>query len=189
LVFIIYLRETKTEIFFKNIKKTLKMNIEQQLRDEIKNLKNEIKELENKPLSITGEVIFVTPTKDVSKKDKPFLVRGLCLDTTINVNGTPYKNNASFQFAGDDKCKLLDNINIGDKLEVFFSIKGTTYTIQEKDRKEGDNVKNPDWLGCMTNLQAYKVNVLRKNESSSNSSNTTSNTGNPTPEVKDDLPF
>lgn len=166
-------------------------NLEKSLREEIKRLKNEVEELENKPLSIKGKIVFITPTKDVSKKDKPFLTRTVCLDSSETVNGTVYKNNASFQFAGEDKCKMLDGLGLGDKIEVTFSIKGSTYAIKETDRKEGDNVQNPEWLNCITNLQAYKVDVIKRanNVPEASGSGSENTAGAASPETKDDLPF
>ncbi len=109
-------------------------------------------------LTLVGKLLALDETKNKSTKaDKEFFVRTFVLDTSTFVNGTLYTSSAGFQFTGKN-CERADSLNIGDKIEVDFSVSGTT---KEKPETE-TSAKNPKGIVCYTNLNCYNVTVLEK---------------------------
>ncbi len=75
--------------------------------------------------------------------------------------GQDYNSTICFQLFGDEKVKLLESFNIGDKIEVFFNISSREYNNR-----------------YYHNIDAWKINHANNNKT------------NPTHENKEDeLPF
>jgi len=91
----------------------------------------------------------------------------------IKVKDGQYENDLALDF-WNDKAKLLDNVSIGDEVEVSFDVRSREY-----------NGK------YFTNAGGYKVDVLNKSQSAT--SNNTEQIPEPVPEQteleQDDLPF
>ena len=107
-------------------------------------------------MNLTGFVAFVTVKTDKSKKaEKVFFTQELGLHMKDEINGMVYENYAKIQFNGD-RCEALDKVNVGDKVDVEYSIKGT---IQTKENAVA-TPKNPKANDIYTNLNGLKVTVL-----------------------------
>lgn len=75
-------------------------------------------------MQITGKVLLVTPT--VQKTEK-FRGRDLIVETADNPQ---YPQKIKIE-AGNDKCDLLNNINVGDQVEVEANLNGREWTNKE----------------------------------------------------------
>jgi len=73
-------------------------------------------------LKIQGTVKRVTPRNDVSKTDKPFIKRELWVEIP---NGN-YPQLVSFE-ATQDRCDLLDALQLDQGVTVHFNINGREY--------------------------------------------------------------
>ncbi len=74
----------------------------------------------------------------------------------------------------NDRCEILNNVNVGDEVEVGFNIKGRKWTDQEGKTK------------YFVTLQAWKISEYTgENHKSDNSQSSES----PALEEEDDLPF
>lgn len=75
-------------------------------------------------MEITGNVRKVFPTETIVwKEGRVFKKREFVVTTGIN---TQYPNHILFQVS-EDRTSLLDKINEGDTIKVYFSIKGIEY--------------------------------------------------------------
>mgnify|MGYP003435590280 CR=1 FL=1 len=88
-------------------------------------------------------------------------------EKTSGGDGKMYIESIKFQLV-QDKCDLLDKVNINDDVEVSFNLRGKRY---EKDGK----------VNYFTNLDAWQITATRNTTSAP----ITSNNSTPT----DDLPF
>lgn len=76
-------------------------------------------------MEITGNVRKVFPTETIEGKEgRVFKKREFVVTAGIN---TKYPNHILFQVS-EDRTSLLDKINEGDTIKVYFSIKGIEYT-------------------------------------------------------------
>lgn len=91
-------------------------------------------------LQITGKLIEIYPTNQVSEK---FKKREFVLETYEDVNGQTYTNFAKMQ-AVQNKCDVLDKYKVGYMVTVHFNIKGNKW---ERDGK----------VNYISNLDAYKI--------------------------------
>ena len=86
---------------------------------------------------ITGklELVGETVARNSSNGGQPFYRREFVLDCTrYNPDtGEPWYNYPKFELSGN-KCTLIDHFQIGQRLTVDFSLKGTKYT----DEKTGE---------------------------------------------------
>lgn len=108
-------------------------------------------------LVVDGKITHIDQTKDVSTTTTPFLVRGFGIDKSFYYGGVETKSFAVFQSQGD-KCKMLDDINVGDKVQVHF---GVNAKITPSD-KVAKSEKNPEGLGGFNNLNAYEVILIER---------------------------
>jgi hypothetical protein len=76
---------------------------------------------------ITGTVKVVNSTIQVSEK---FSKR----EFVLTDNSGPYEQHISFQTT-QDKCVLLDNVSIGEQIEVSFNLKGREWTSPQGEVK------------------------------------------------------
>ena len=91
-------------------------------------------------LQITGKLIVINPTQQVSEK---FKKREFVMETYEDVNGQTYTNFAKMQ-AVQAKCDVLDKYKVGDMVTVHFNIKGNKW---EKDGK----------VNYISNLDMWKI--------------------------------
>jgi hypothetical protein len=92
-------------------------------------------------MEIKGKVHEVAPTVQVTDSLKK---RELILEYIENPQYPEYLKFEAIQ----DRCNLLDNVKVGDDIEVFFNLKGRPWT-----DKAGKKT-------YFNSLQLWKVNVL-----------------------------
>lgn len=117
---------------------------------------------------------------DTVQRTETFKVREFTVEKTEDIGGRSIVNYVKFQCV-QDKTEIIDKVNIGDSVKVYFNIKGTKY---EKDGK----------TSYYTNLDAWRIEqILGATQPYNNSQKDTSVmepldnfTSN---EVADDLPF
>lgn len=83
---------------------------------------------------------------DTIQRTDTFKTREFAVEKTDDINGKTFTSYAKFQ-AVQDKTALVDNLNIGDEVKVYFNIKGSKW---EKDGK----------VNYITNLDAWRVEVI-----------------------------
>ncbi len=124
---------------------------------------------------LTGKLIA---KYDTIQRTETFKVREFALEKSDDIGGRTILNYVKFQCV-QDKTEIIDRVNVGDSVKVYFNIKGTKW---EKDGK----------TSFFTNLDAWRIEQIlnpAQNQSSTDTStlepldNFTSN------EVADDLPF
>jgi hypothetical protein len=115
---------------------------------------------------------------DTVQRTENFKTREFAIEKTDDIGGRTIVNYAKFQSV-QDKTELIDKVNIGDNVKVYFNIKGSKW---EKDGK----------TNYITNLDAWRIEQIlnpgqaqQTNDTSAMEplDNFTSN------EVADDLPF
>ena len=101
------------------------------------------------------------------------------MEKSEEINGRNIVNYIKFQCV-QDKTAIIDRVNTGDELKVYFNIKGTKW---EKDGK----------TTYITNLDAWRIEQILQTGKGSNTDNeymepldTFSSTA---PDAVDDLPF
>ncbi len=109
-----------------------------------------------------------------------FKTREFAVEKTDDIGGRTITNYAKFQ-AVQDKTSIIDKVNIGDQVKVYFNIKGSKW---EKDGK----------VNYITNLDAWKIEQVL--QQGSNKANTDTEYMEPldtfsatSPDAIDDLPF
>jgi Domain of unknown function (DUF3127) len=124
---------------------------------------------------LTGKLIA---KYDTIQRTETFKVREFALEKTDDIGGRTIVNYVKFQCV-QDKTEIVDKVNIGDNVKVYFNIKGTKW---EKDGK----------TSYFTNLDAWRIEQIL-NPAQAQQTNDTSTmepldnfTSN---EVADDLPF
>jgi len=124
---------------------------------------------------LTGKLIA---KYDTVQRTETFKVREFAVEKTEDIGGRTIVNYAKFQCV-QDKTAIIDKVNIGDDIKVYFNIKGSKW---EKDGK----------TNYFTNLDAWRIEqILNSNQSNNNTDtigmepmdNFTS------PQENDDLPF
>jgi len=120
------------------------------------------------PFEITGQLIVKDNTVEISAsfKKREFVIE------VINERNTDYNDFIKFQLT-QDKCSLIDNINLGDEMKVSFNIKGRKW---EKDGK----------TNYFSNLEAWRV---EKGQTSSPAPQAQSDTPPSEEEDGNKLPF
>lgn len=123
---------------------------------------------------LTGKLIA---KYDTVQRTETFKTREFVVEKSDDINGRTIVNFAKFQCV-QDKTSMLDRINTGDEVKVYFNIKGSKW---EKDGK----------TNYITNLDAWRIEQILNGGSNNNAGNAqeepmdnfTSNEGT------DDLPF
>ena len=118
---------------------------------------------------------------DTIQRSESFKTREFVLEKTEDIGGRIITNYIKFQCV-QDKTNIIDRVNTGDEVKVFFNIKGSKW---EKDGR----------TNYITNLDAWKIEqILQANKNK----NTASEDGHlepldtfssSSPETVDDLPF
>ena len=94
---------------------------------------------------LTGKLIA---KYDTVQRTETFKVREFAVEKTDEINGRTITNYVKFQCI-QDKTTIIDRVNIGDEIKVYFNIKGTNW---EKDGK----------TNYFTNLDAWRIEQLLK---------------------------
>jgi Domain of unknown function (DUF3127) len=92
---------------------------------------------------LTGKLIA---KYDTVQRTETFKVREFAVEKTDEINGRTITNYVKFQCV-QDKTTIIDRVNIGDEIKVYFNIKGTKW---EKDGK----------TSYFTNLDAWRLEQL-----------------------------
>ena len=125
---------------------------------------------------LTGKLVA---KYDTVQRTETFKTREFAVEKTEDINGRTITNYAKFQCV-QDKTTIIDRVNSGDEIKVYFNIKGSKW---EKDGK----------VNYITNLDAWRIEqILQTGAGSKNDSeyleplDTFSATP---PDAVDDLPF
>ncbi len=124
---------------------------------------------------LTGKLIA---KYDTVQRTETFKVREFAVEKTEDIGGRTIVNYAKFQCV-QDKTAIVDKVNIGDDIKVYFNIKGSKW---EKDGK----------TNYFTNLDAWRIEqILNTNQGNNNSNNSAMEPIDnfTSPQENDDLPF
>lgn len=92
---------------------------------------------------LTGKLLV---KNDTIQHSESFKKREFVVEKTEEINGKTITNYVKFQCV-QDRTAILDKVNIGQELKVYFNIKGTKW---EKDGK----------ISYFTNLDAWRIEPL-----------------------------
>lgn len=113
------------------------------------------------------------------QRTESFKTREFVVEKTEDINGRSIVNYIKFQCV-QDRTAIVDKVNIGEEIKVYFNIKGTKW------EKEGK-------LNYFTNLDAWRIEQILQPNSKGGPDNdylepldTFSSTA---PDAVDDLPF
>ncbi|MDB5201783.1 MAG: hypothetical protein JWQ27_1192 [Ferruginibacter sp.] len=125
---------------------------------------------------LTGKLVA---KYDIVQRTETFKTREFAVEKTDDINGRTILNYVKFQCV-QDKTAIIDRVNIGDDIKVYFNIKGSKW--------EKNGVTN-----YITNLDAWRIEQILQNGSTGAADNdymepldTFSATA---PDAVDDLPF
>jgi len=125
---------------------------------------------------LTGKLVA---KYDIVQRTDTFKTREFAVEKSDDINGRTILNYVKFQCV-QDKTAIVDRVNIGDEIKVYFNIKGSKW---EKDGK----------TNYITNLDAWRIEQILQPGGKSNIDNeymepldTFSSTA---PDAVDDLPF
>ncbi len=124
---------------------------------------------------LTGKLVA---KYDTVQRTETFKTREFAVEKTDDIGGRTILNYAKFQCV-QDKTAIIDKVNIGDDIKVYFNIKGSKW---EKDGK----------TNYITNLDAWRIEQILPNAGNNNAGNDFAqplDTFTATPDVTDDLPF
>ncbi len=92
---------------------------------------------------LTGKLVV---KYDTVQKTESFKTREFVVEKSEEINGRTIVNYAKFQCV-QDKTAIIDRVNTGDEIKVYFNIKGTKW------EKEGK-------VNYFTNLDAWRIEQL-----------------------------
>ena len=92
---------------------------------------------------ITGKLVAKF---DIVQRNESFKTREFVIEKTDEVNGRSFSNFIKFQCV-QDKTAIIDRVNTGDNVKVYFNIKGSKW---EKDGR----------TNYITNLDAWRIEQL-----------------------------
>jgi len=125
---------------------------------------------------LTGKLVA---KYDTVQRTDTFKTREFAVEKSDDINGRTILNYVKFQCV-QDKTTIIDRVNIGDEIKVYFNIKGSKW---EKDGK----------TNYITNLDAWRIEQILQTQGKSAIDNeymepldTFSSTA---PDAVDDLPF
>lgn len=125
---------------------------------------------------LTGKLIA---KYDVVQRTESFKTREFVVEKPEDISGRTITNYVKFQSL-QDKTTIIDRVNIGDEIKVYFNIKGSKW---EKDGK----------TNYITNLDAWRIEQILqagKDAASDDDHLEPLDTFSSSPsEVVDDLPF
>lgn len=124
---------------------------------------------------LTGKIVA---KYDTIQRTESFKTREFVVEKSEDIGGRTITNFVKFQSV-QDKTNLIDKVNVGDEVKVYFNIKGSKW---EKDGK----------TNYITNLDAWRIEQILTGKNTSDESDylepldTFSATD---PDAVDDLPF
>ena len=124
---------------------------------------------------LTGKLIA---KYDTVQRTETFKTREFAVEKSEEINGRTITNYVKFQSV-QDKTTLIDRVNIGDEIKVYFNIKGSKW---EKDGK----------VNYITNLDAWRIEQILQpgNQKNDNEYLEPLDTfSSAPPDAVDDLPF
>ena len=89
---------------------------------------------------LTGKLVA---KYDTIQRTETFKIREFAVEKTDDIVGRTVTNYVKFQSV-QDKTTIIDKVNIGDEIKVYFNIKGTKW------EKEGK-------VSYFTNLDAWRI--------------------------------
>lgn len=92
---------------------------------------------------LTGKLVA---KYDTVQRTETFKTREFAVEKSEEINGRTITNYAKFQCV-QDKTAIIDKVNVGDEIKVYFNIKGTKW---EKDGK----------INYITNLDAWRIEQI-----------------------------
>lgn len=125
---------------------------------------------------LTGKLVSKS---DTVQRTESFKTREFVVEKTDDINGKTITNYVKFQCV-QDKTAIIDKVNTGDEIKVYFNIKGSKW------EKEGR-------VNYITNLDAWRIEQILGNKGKSGGDNEyleplDTFTASPSDAV-DDLPF
>jgi len=120
---------------------------------------------------LTGKLIVKYETM---QRSETFKTREFVVEKTEDIGGRTITNFIKFQCV-QDKTTIIDRVNTGDEVKVYFNIKGVKW---EKDGR----------INYITNLDAWRIENIKLAQETSQPANVAS-TNNTYNDVVDDLPF
>jgi hypothetical protein len=121
---------------------------------------------------ITGKLIEKFEAQQVTDR---FRKREFVLETRENVGTSEFVETIKFQLT-QDRCDLIDAINLGEELKVSFNIRGRRW------EKNGQ-------VSYFNNLEAWKAEKKQQTDLPGNMPPPPSEADIPAEEPTDDLPF
>ena len=116
---------------------------------------------------------------DTVQRTETFKTREFAVEKTEEINGRTITNYIKFQCV-QDKTTIVDKVNIGDNIKVYFNIKGSKW---EKDGK----------TNYITNLDAWRIEQILQPGSGAQTDNEfiepLDTFSAAPPDAVDDLPF
>ncbi|MBK7882429.1 MAG: DUF3127 domain-containing protein [Chitinophagaceae bacterium] len=115
---------------------------------------------------------------DTVQRTESFKTREFVVEKSEDIGGRTITNFIKFQSL-QDKTAIIDKVNVGDEVKVYFNIKGTKW---EKDGK----------TNYITNLDAWRIEQILtsgKNAVITQQMEPMDNFSSSDPEIIDDLPF
>lgn len=126
-------------------------------------------------MDVSGQLKVKYDTQKVSEK---FSKRDFVLATDLS---TPYPQFLSIQLS-QDKCAILDGLNIGDEIKVSFNLKGREWN-------------SPHGLRYFNTIEAWRIDKIGSSNSSNSQQNQSMNDSHQAPvfnnsiDDQDGLPF
>ena len=123
---------------------------------------------------LTGKLVV---KYDVVQRTESFKTREFVVEKTDEINGRTVVNYVKFQCV-QDRTAIVDRVNTGEEIKVYFNVKGTKW---EKDGK----------TNYITNLDAWRLEQILKSSNKADNDyleplDTFTSTA---PDAVDDLPF
>jgi hypothetical protein len=126
---------------------------------------------------LTGKLVA---KYDVVQRTATFKTREFAVEKTDDIGGRTVTNYVKFQSV-QDKTSIIDKVNIGDEIKVYFNIKGSKW------EKEGK-------VNYITNLDAWRIEQVSNAGTDQTAIDSEymeplDNFSASSPEAIDDLPF
>lgn len=125
---------------------------------------------------VTGKLIA---KYDTVQRTESFKTREFVIEKTEDINGRSIVNYIKFQSV-QDRTAIIDRVNTGDTIKVYFNIKGSKW------EKEGKT-------NYITNLDAWRIEQMLqqagKNEAGNEFLEPLDTFSSTAPDAVDDLPF
>src|SRR6478609_11579419 len=115
---------------------------------------------------------------DTQQKTATFKTREFAVEKIEDIGGRTITNYVKFQSV-QDKTSIIDKVNIGDEIKVYFNIKGSKW---EKDGK----------VNYITNLDAWRIEQILQSGASKTDNDylePLDTFAKTPPDAVDDLPF